>query len=142
MCFRTTFGTSMRTVYLFLISLCFLLTGAQSHVYGLAPANEQVYTQVKAHDIAQALKAKHDLQVQSPNIAPGTSDTDAFFVSDDEDDLGSSGIHHLLSKHALVLSLVFFFCSFSAAKKPLLPIGDHFHYIYSYIYLSQRCLRI
>jgi hypothetical protein len=123
----------MKTVYLFFLSLFFLLAGAQIHAYGHVHANTTA---------PKSLRQLDRTQLHALNIGAGTSDTDAFFVGDEDDDNVSGPKSILALKYAVTLSFSFFFYCLYSAVKNRLPLCSHFSYLSAYKYILQRSLRI
>jgi hypothetical protein len=131
----------MRTVYLFFLSFYFLLAGAHHHAYGQVQIKGIERVVAKQLSKTQQIKANGNSQLHALILAAGTSDTEAFFVNDEDDDNSATRIEHLLSRYALSISFAFF-CVLYSTVKSTLPLCNHLSYLGTYKYLLQRSLRI
>jgi hypothetical protein len=132
----------MKAVYLFFLSFYSLLAGAHYHAYGQVQIKGIGEVVAKQLSRTQHVKANSNTQLQALMLTAGTSDSDAFFVYDEDDDNSTARIYYLLSKYALVISFELFLCCLHSPLKTSLPLCNHLSYLGTYKYLLQRSLRI
>jgi hypothetical protein len=131
----------MRAVYLFFVSLCFLLLSGPNYAHTAAHSNRYASSsEVKAKNIKFTIRDNSHPLFKLATV----SEEKEFLITDEDDDEHdlSVGKYPLLAKYSFLFTFTFFLGYLYSCIKDRLPICAHLSYINSYKYISQRVLRI
>ncbi|WP_345952001.1 hypothetical protein ABDD95_11300 [Mucilaginibacter sp. PAMB04274] len=134
----------MKTVYIFLVSLFFLLLGGDNYAYTGAHLKRAKYS--SAQDVSKVQKVslgtvnKDNTLIKQANLS---EDSEHLISVEDEDESdGLARRHLLLDKYSLLLAYTFVLNLFYISFVKRLPFCSHLSYSSSYKYLLQRSLRL
>lgn len=132
----------MKVLYLFIISLCFLLLGGYSNAHA-GTHHQTNFSSVKHTQRAQQIKLADSVRAHTVLKGAGKSEEPKFLISnEDEDESLSARKHVLLVKYSLVVAYTFILSYLLSFFKERLPFCSHLPYISSCKYIAQRALRI
>ncbi|WP_214225974.1 hypothetical protein [Pedobacter sp. B4-66] len=134
----------MKTVILFLLSLCFLLLGRSDHAYAGAHQNTASYSSAlntEKPQLTKFINTAQDLPVIKSNCFSEQRE-DFISVENEDEDFVSARKSALPVKYIITLAYASILNSSSNYVKNRLPFCKHFSYTSSYKYILQRVLKI
>jgi hypothetical protein len=131
----------MRAVYLFFVSLCFILVSGLTHAHLVAHGNKNISSiKLTAKYLKFTIRGEDHPLVRAATV----SEEKQFLITDEDDDEHdlSASKYTLLAKYSLLFTFTFFLAYLYSCIKDRLPACAHLSHINSYKYISQRVLRI
>lgn len=133
----------MKVLYLFVVSLCFLLFGGWSNAHAGTHYKHTRYSSVHCNENSPQVKLANSNQDITVLKGSAESKEPEFLISSEDEDESLSARRYLLQdKYSLIVSYTLVLSLLYSSFKDRLPLCKHLSYTSSYKYIILRALRI